>query len=325
MPSRVDAPMAPDYTDDDDEIMVDPEDMVDMDISVSPNSQPSRISAMKEIGIFFRQNLLIMINDWKNLLISLAFPIIAAVIVVGIAGADMFNNYESTKSGNFVIVSAAIWGGLFNSIQTVVKERANIRRDYMAGVRITSQIVARVILQFLLCMIQSFILNFSLLGVELVHGNDMPSSGVIVGSVMVESFVSIFLLMYAADMMGLMFSCMVRKSETANVMAPYILIVQLIFSGILFEMKGVSEIISYLMLSRWGMEALGSSCELNNLDLRIVMERPELSTMISHDAETMFESTPAHLLLVWGILILFSTVFAVVGALTLRGVAKDKR
>ncbi len=289
------------------------------------DTQPTRISSNKEIGIFFRQNFLIMINDWKNLCISLAFPVIAAIIVIAIAGGDMFDNYESTKSGAFVVVSAAIWGGLFNSIQTVVKERANIRRDYMAGVRISSQIVARVILQMILCAIQSFILNLSLLGVELVHGNDLPSSGILGGSVLFETFISIFLLMYAADMMGLMFSCMVRKSETANVMAPYILIVQLIFSGILFEMEGFAETISYLMLSRWGMEALGSSCELNDLPSKIVVENPQLASMLTTEAQDMFESSTEHLLLVWCVLILFSVAFVAVGAMMLRNVDKDKR
>ncbi len=294
------------------------------------DTHPTRISATKEIGIFFRQNLLILFNDWKNLIISLAFPVIAAIIVVAICGGDMFVNRESTKSGDFVIVSAAIWGGLFNSIQTVVKERANIRRDYMAGVRISSQIVSRVALQFMLCLIQSFVLNLSYFGIEAVNGNDLPGEGLIFGSFMVETFVSIFLLMFSADMMGLMFSCLVRKSETANVMAPYILIVQLIFSGILFALEGASEIISFAMLSRWGMEALGSSCDVNGIESRIVVEfrdNPMIqSALMENDkADAMFDYEPEHLLMVWGIMIAFSVAFALIGSLTLRSVAKDKR
>ena len=64
---------------------------------------------------------------------------------------------------------------------------------------------------------------------------------------MVEFYISIFLLMYAADAMGIMISCLVKKEEAANVLAPYILIVQLIFSGILFAMEGMADYISYVM------------------------------------------------------------------------------
>ena len=95
-----------------------------------------RISAFREWKDFTVEYLEIMFGDKKNLLISLLFPLLAAFIVVWIAGENMYVQYEGTKSGNFVIVSAAIWGGLFNSIQTVVKDRANVKRSYVAGARI---------------------------------------------------------------------------------------------------------------------------------------------------------------------------------------------
>ena len=48
--------------------------------------------------------------------------------------------------------------------------------------------------------------------------------------------------------------------------APFVLIVQLIFSGILFELNGVTDKLSYLTYSRWAMESIGSTCDLNSLD-----------------------------------------------------------
>lgn len=127
--------------------------------------------------------------------------------------------------------------------------------------------------------------------------------------------------MYAADAMGLMISCFVKKEETANVLAPYILIVQLIFSGILFSMDGFADYISYLMISRWGMEALGSTAKLNDLVLRIQMTVPS----VPHDFEKGFESSTSHLLVVWGILAGFSVLFLILGNALLHGVSKDTR
>lgn len=224
--------------------------------------KPKRIGAFKEFKIFMTEYVQVIMGKKKDLLISLMFPVLAAAIVIWIAGENMFVHYDGTKSGSFVIVSAAIWGGLFNSIQTIVKDRKNIKRNYIAGARIRCYTASRAFVQFVLCIIQSAILTLSYVGVAIVYGNELPETGILTNYPMVEFYISIFLLMYAADAMGIMISCLVKKEEAANVLAPYILIVQLIFSGILFAMEGMADYISYVMISRWGMEALGSIANL---------------------------------------------------------------
>lgn len=284
-------------------------------------SERKRISAFREWKDFTGEYFEILFGDKKNLLISLLFPVLAAFIVVWIAGENMFVHYDGTKSGSFVIVSAAIWGGLFNSIQTVVKDRANVKRSYVAGARIRCYTISRALVQLLLCIFQSAILTCSYVGVNMKYGNDLPKNGIIFDNVLVEYFLTILLLMYAADAMGLMISCIVRKEETANVMAPYILIVQLIFSGILFEMEGVADYVSYAMLSRWGMEALGSTSNLNDLPLKLAEQAP----MLVKEFEDGFESTTEHIFMVWGILLGFSLAFIILGNIFLHRVSKDAK
>ncbi len=281
----------------------------------------NRISAMQQWKVLTGQYARIILSDKKNLLVTLLFPVIAAVITVWIAGENMFVNYEGTKSGNFVIVSAAIWGGLFNTIQVVVKERANIKRDYVTGLRVRCYTASRAILQFILCVIQSGIMLLSYVFVNVIYDNPLPESGIVFGNPLIEFYITILLLIYAADMMGLCISCIVKKTETANVMAPYILIVQLIFSGILFKLTGAGEYVSYAMISKWGMEALGSISDLNSLPLRIQETVPS----VPHDVEKIFEATSGHLLTVWGILLAFILVFVVTGNLMLHTVSKDTR
>ncbi len=220
-------------------------------------------SGMKQWRIYTAQYLRNM--EKKNLLVSLAFPVVAALIVIFVAGENFLKTYGGTKSGTFIIVSAAIWGGLFNSISSVVKERANIKRDFVsAGIYFRAYTASRAIIQFLICAVQSFILMFCYAGVVAVHKATLPEHGIIFGSPVPEYYITILLLMYAADCLGLLISCIVKKEETANVLSPYILIVQLIFSGILFEMKGIANKISYVMISRWGMEGLGSISVIND-------------------------------------------------------------
>lgn len=280
-----------------------------------------RISAGKEWRLLTRQCLLILWSDKKNLAVMMLFPVIAALITVWIAGENMFLHYDGTKSACFVLVSSAIWGGLFNSIQSVVKERSNIKRDYVTGLRLHCYSLSRISVHFGLCMLQSAILCFSFPMVSWIHENSLPEQGIVFESVMLEYYISIFLLMYAADILGFMLSCFVKKTETANVLAPYILIAQLIFSGILFSMKGAAEYFSYFMISRWGMEALGSTSRLNEMQLKIQMTVPT----VPHKAETMYEATAEHLLQVWGIYFIFIVGFAVLGTIFLRSVSKDSR
>lgn len=283
--------------------------------------EQKKISALKQWQEFTIEYFQIMMGDKKNLIISLMFPVVAAIIVIWIAGENMFVHYDGTKSGSFVVVSAAIWGGLFNSIQIIVKDRKNVKRNYVAGARLRCYTASRAVLQFFLCVVQSGILTLSYIGVSKIYDNELPKEGVIWGNSLPEFFISILLLMYAADMMGLLISCLVKKEEAANVLAPYILIVQLIFSGILFTMEGLADKLSYVMISRWGMEALGSIARLNDLQLKIQMEVPT----VPHDFEERFDATSEHLLHVWAILLIFSLVFVFVGNLLLHRVSKDTR
>ena len=103
--------------------------------------------------------------------------------------------------------------------------------------------------------------------------------------------------------------------------APFILIVQLLFSGILFKLEGVGKWISYLTVSRWSVEALGSIVDLNGMKLRMQEQFPTLE----HEAESFFECTKGHLLQSWGIILAMTAIFSIISVILLRNVAKDSR
>lgn len=315
--------------------------------------KPSRrISAGKELKLLLRQGILILLGEKRNLIISLLFPFIAAIITVWIAGEEMFVTYEATKSGCFILVCAAIWGGLFNSIQSLVKERDNIKRDYVSGaLRIECYMGSRAIIQIVLCAFQSFVLAMSIPCVEWFRGNAAPDSGILFGGlVFIEFYLSLFFIMLASDAMGLMISSFVKKEELASKLAPYILIAQLLFSGVLFELEGGAKILSCIMISRWGMEALGITCDLNSMNTKIynsltdeshdcpfagmsqtgeccytgVTESLQLPKQ-SGPAFDMFEASSEHMILVLLIMLGFIVVSLVAADLLLHRVKKDGR
>ncbi|MBO4939047.1 MAG: ABC transporter permease [Oscillospiraceae bacterium] len=282
----------------------------------------NRISFLRELMLRIDEGWRVLRRERRNLIISLLFPVIAAAVTVWIAGENMFVNCESTKSACFILVCAAIWGGLFNSIQTVVKERKMIKRDYVSGaMRIGCYTASRAFLQLLLCAFQAAILCMSFYGVKWAYENELPEMGLIFDDAMLEYYITVFLVMYAADALGLMISCFVRSEQLASQLSPYILIVQLLFSGVLFAMEGAAQSVSALMLSRWGMEALGSISNLNELPLRLQEEFP----YIPHEADEAFAYTAEHLWQVWLILLVFVIVPLVAGNILLHGVKKDSR
>lgn len=280
-----------------------------------------RINPLRELLALTRHALLVLVYDRRNFILSILFPIVASFVTVFIAGKDMFVDYEGTKSACFVFCCAAIWGGLFNSIQIIAKERDNIWRDYAAGLRLGCYTLSKAIVQAVLCLLQTMFLTCGLFSIQLVYGNELPKNGLIFSSALIEYNISMFLLMYAADGMGLFISCLVRKAETANIIAPYILILQLIFSGILFTMDGISQILSYAMLSRWGMEALGNISDLNSMPLKV----NEQFSRIPHEPEEMFTYSGPHLIVSWIVLAAFAIGFILIGNLVLHRISKDSR
>ena len=313
-----------------------------------------RISFGRELRLLLRQGTLILCGDKRNLLISLLFPLIAGAVTVWVAGENMFKTYEGTQSACFILVCAAIWCGLFNSIQSLVKERDNIKRDYVSGaLRIESYMTSRAIIQIILCAIQSLVLTVSIPVACGVWDNTLPDNALVTGWIISDFYISLFLVMLASDAMGLMISSMVKKEELASKLAPYILIAQLLFSGVLFSIDGAfMQGLSAIMVSRWGMEALGSISNLYRINTltydtangAYIMSQPCACPENAHtatcskallgdmqyfshtgDHPQFFESTSEHLIIVWLIMLGFVVVSLVGADLLLHRVKKDGR
>lgn len=280
------------------------------------------ISVIDELLLLIQESLYILLGEKRNLTISLLFPAVASLITVWIGGEKMFVTMEGTRAGCFILICAAIWCGLFNSIQVVVKERPNIRRDYTCGaVRIGCYTTSRALVQLGLCILQTAVLITSFPLIAQTYDNTLPAEGLVFSEPIAEYYLSLLLVMYAADTMGLMISCFVKSEQLASQLSPYILIVQLLFSGVLFELKDAASSVSALMLSRWGMEALGNISDLNAIASVIADKVPGYVTPFSE----AYEHTPEHLKETWLILVAFCIVPLLIGNLLLHRVSKDGR
>lgn len=249
-------------------------------------------SFFTQTRVYFRKIRRIAFKEkcWKFIIFAMIISFIVSVVV----GEKMFTTYEGTKSGFFTIASASIWIGIFNSIQIICKEHDIIRADYRAGMKISAYVLANALWQFVICFIQScIILVISLIFV------DYNKNGIILGSAVLEYFITILLITFGADIMGLMVSSIAGSPTMAMTIMPFVLILQLIMSGVLFDLSGWSEKISYITFSKWGMSAFGSIADLNSdaFPLTLSATFPEV---VKLKTESYYDHNAANLLTAWG-------------------------
>ncbi len=270
----------------------------------------SRPSAMRQIPVYVSKNYRLFMNqgDWK-------FIISAAMIsflVCDIVAKDMFETYEETKSGFFAIISSAIWIGVFNSIQKICKEHDTITSEYRSGLHISAYILSHVIFDFLICLIQTAILT--LICVIFI---DFPEKGIIFENSLCEYFITLFLIIFGSDIMGIMISSVASSPNVAMSAMPFVLILQLVMSGVLFELSGWSEIVAYVTFSKWGMAALGSIGDLNNEDLPLQASEA-FPNVVRLETEAAYEATASNLLSAWGCIVLISFACMMISIISLK-------
>ena len=194
--------------------------------------------------------------DWVNLPIA----VVLTTIVASIAKADFFTSMDGTVKGSLALTCTAIWNGCFNSIKTICRERGNVRRMKEKGMYISSYIVAVIIYQALLCLTQTVLAMYTctLIGIR------FPYDGVIVNSLVFEIGITMFLISFAADMLCLCISATVKEVATAMTVMPFILVLQLVFSGSVINISAWSNSISRLTISSYGVKCIAAQAGYND-------------------------------------------------------------
>lgn len=286
------------------------------------------------VGKFFR----IFINErgWK----FVAFAAVIAVLLSFVMGEKMFVEKEFTRTGMFAIVTALIWVGVFNSIQNICRERGIIKREHRTGLYISSYVAAHMIFQAALCVVEAFVML-----VIFRFFMAMPSEGAVTGNYYIDVYICMFLILYASDMMGLAVSSVVKSTTAAMTVMPFILIIQLIFSGTIFPLSGPAKNLSALTISKWGQRVLCIEANLNEIPSVALQEELEelrrfegMDILVDLLPDDIIEDMSAEMTyrkiynfeseLVtrrWLYLLGFAAVFGAFSMLSLEFIDKDKR
>ncbi len=129
-------------------------------------------------------------------------------------------------------------------------------------------------------------------------------------------FLTILLVTYAADAMGIMISSIVKSTNTAMKVMPFVFVVQMAFADVLLDISGKLSIISWFTISRWGSDAIRT----------IAFDRDTIdATNLANEVLNQSHNNPVHFVLCWLVLIEYSVLFLMIGCLALRSVDKDQR
>lgn len=117
--------------------------------------------------------------------------------------------------------------------------------------------------------------------------------------------------------MGIMISSVASTPNVAMTAMPFVLILQLVMSGVLFELSGWSELIANVTFSKWGMSALGSIGNLNDesLPLKMSLVFPDVVRL---ETESAYDATPENLLCAWGCIALIGAICTLIAIISLK-------
>lgn len=281
-----------------------------------------RVSPARQLFVLIARYAKLIVNDAQRLVLLFVQPVLIALLLLVVANEHIFVTYEDTQSMMFALACSGIWIGMFNTIQEVCKERAILKREYMGGLSLISYILSKCSVQSVICLIQTGILT----GTFLSLAENEAGDGLFCANTNMEIALSVYLTIFASSAMGLIISSLVRNADRAMAVSPFVLIIQLLFSGAIFALpEGAGEWFSKLTVSRFAMECLGNITNLNALPRRMAYEDEALAAVIPAHYDDLYARSSEHLWHIWAVLVLIAAVCGGISVFVLRSLKKDNR
>lgn len=281
-------------------------------IRVTKKDKKNKQSVLKQTKILSKRYWELLKNDKQRMLLLLVQAPLLAILIYLVSDGKQFEEYEMTKAVLFALSCCAFWIGILNSIQEICKERVILKREHLTGLKITSYICSKFVVLGGLCLVQSLLLIGVFSGLVGITSYGTTTHAFI------KMLITTFMTSLSATAMGLFVSSLFKNADRAMTVAPILLMPQILFSGLVFKLSGISKSISIFVNCRWAMEGYGTIANLNKLTLKMQETVPTLQ----HEAESFFTYTRAHLITSWGILAIFTIGFAILSGLALRNVDK---
>ncbi len=228
---------------------------------------------LKQMGIFFTRDLLSKLANRQYVIISLlGAPLLAFLLgyftryVKG--GSYQFIENDNLTAYLFMCVITSLFLGLIISSEEILKDRKILKRESFLNLSWLSYISSKIILMFMISAIQT--IAFILVGNSILGIKGMTF----------QYWLVLFSTSCCANLIGLNLSSALNSVITIYIMIPFILIPQLLFSGVLVKYEQLHTrrkassyefvpFIGELMPARWSFEAMAVEQFRNNRYERI--------------------------------------------------------
>lgn len=276
-----------------------------------------RIPMIKEVFLLSRRYLEIISNSRIFCFMLFFQAILMGICIDIVAKPDWLQIYDKAKILLFAFSCAAMWLGLFNSVQEIVKERDIIKLEFFKNMRLTSYIISKLLVFAGICVIQSF-LFLLILSLRV----DFPTYGILLDSAFLEYLLCFFLVCFSSSILGMFISSVVKTCEITLILTPLYMMFQLIFSGVLIRLEGIGDKISNLIIGRYAVESFGITTNLidvlHHTKLGGVLDTNMTTQIFINEAKDYYTYTVAHMNHIFFILGIIMVMFVFLSILSIH-------
>lgn len=222
---------------------------------------------LKQLKVFITRDVLSKLSNTQYLVINLVeAPLLAFILAFLIkyyknGGEYIFSQNKNLPAYLFMGVIVALFIGLTVSAEEIIRDRKLLKRESFLKLSRTGYLFSKTLILFSLSALQTF--TFVLIGNYL-----MGIKGMFADYWLVLFSVSCF-----ANVLGLNISSTFNSVVTIYILIPFLVIPQLILSGVIVKFEDLNPKISNhsvvpisgeIMASRWAFEALAVNQFMNN-------------------------------------------------------------
>jgi len=226
-----------------------------------PRKAQPRGRTLQQAGVLTGRYAVLTLRDTRNVLILVGQVPILAAAIIGLFGSGVFDrtggDVDESVKVLFLIVVTSVWLGSIDAAREVIKEKSVFVRESAVGVRLSSYVMSKAIILFVLAAVQTVALAaiiFAFLPLD-----EPPQTYLVV-------IVILLVTAFAAVGTGLAVSAAVRTEDQATSFIPLALIPQLFFGGLLVPVATMSpplEAISKAVVVTWAYAGVGEAIGAN--------------------------------------------------------------
>lgn len=225
-----------------------------------------------QLGTLIMRYLSVIASDRGFMGLMVVLPAVLGVVSTvipakyGIGPGPVKGGFAWNKDAGTILMILTVgmcFSGAANSVRELIKERVIYERERAVGLSRSAYLMSKVIVLGVITAIQGVIIC----GIGFAP-RTLPTEGVIFHNApAVEMTLVVIGIGFTSMMIGLVISSLVKTAEKTMPLLVMFAIVQVVFTGVLFQLfhKPGIEQVAWLMPSRWALAGLATTADLNNL------------------------------------------------------------